>query len=154
MGCDFPSDSPLSTSFFCFWTKNYFEFCSAKSSPTCLFALKDWDSCNALGASSPNCDELFHSGKLVFELILKDDRKVDLDFKWATSHFPHQISSAVAVVTIKIWLHQPSRNWFSKAPQAFLMLNLSRESKVALHFSSVRSRGTAIFNSNLTTWKE
>ena len=34
------------------------------------------------------------------------------------------------------------------------MLNLSRESKVALRFSSVRSRATAIFNSNLTTWRK
>ena len=34
------------------------------------------------------------------------------------------------------------------------MLNLSRESKVALHFSSVRSRVKAVFNSNLTTWEK
>ena len=27
MGCDYLSDSPLSKSFFCFWTKNHFEFC-------------------------------------------------------------------------------------------------------------------------------
>ena len=60
--------------------------------------------------------------------IWKTMGEVDLDFKWAASNFPHRISSAVAVVTIKIWSHQPSRNRFSKAPQASSMLNLSRES--------------------------
>ena len=128
MGCDFPSDSPLSTSFFCFWTKNYFEFCSAKSSPTCLFALKDWDSCNALGASSPNCDELFHSGKLVFELILKDNEQDGFGFQVdyqpiASSFFVNRGSSDNEKTSFL-----PSLKWFSKDPQASSMLNLSRES--------------------------
>ena len=60
--------------------------------------------------------------------IWKTMGEVDLDFKWAASNFPHRISSAVAVVKIKIWSHQTSRNRFSKAPQASSMLNLSRES--------------------------
>ena len=76
--------------------------------------------------------------------------EVDLDFKWAASHFPLQISSAVAVVAMKIWLLLTSRNQFSKAPTASSMLNLSRESGDCIAFSSVRQRATAIFNSNLT----
>ena len=66
--------------------------------------------------------------------------EVDLDFKWA-------ISLRKSIPPSKLF----SRNWFSKAPQAFLMLNLSCKSKVASHFSSVRSKVTAIFKSNLTT---
>ena len=60
--------------------------------------------------------------------------EVDLDFKWAASHFPLQISSAVAVVAMKIWLLLTSRNQFSKAPTASSMLNLSRESEDCLAF--------------------
>ena len=53
--------------------------------------------------------------------IWKTMGEVDLDFKWAASLFLHNISSTVAVVTIKIWSHQPSRNRFSKAPSASSM---------------------------------
>ena len=67
--------------------------------------------------------------------------EVDLDFKWA-------ISLGKLIFIIKI----PTCNRVSKAPQASSMLILSRESKFALHFSSIRDRVTAIFNSNLTTW--
>ena len=66
--------------------------------------------------------------------------EVDLNFKWT-------ISLRKEISSIKI----PSLNWFSQAPPTSSMLNLSRESKFALHFSSVRGRVTAIFNSNLTT---
>ena len=54
---------------------------SAKSSSTCLFALKDWDSCNAIGASSANCSEKFHSGELVLKIILKEYRRSWFDFQ-------------------------------------------------------------------------
>ena len=67
--------------------------------------------------------------------------EIDLNFKWA-------ISLRESVFPIKM----PTHNRFSKAPPTSSMLNLSRESKVALRFSSVRSRVTAIFKSNLTTW--
>ena len=66
--------------------------------------------------------------------------EVDLDFKWA-------ISLGKLIFIMK----NPTCNRFSKAPPASSMLNLSRESKVALLFSPVRSRETAIFNSNLNT---
>ena len=66
--------------------------------------------------------------------------EVDLDFKWA-------ISLRKSIPPSKLF----SRNWFSKAPQAFLMLNLNRKYKFALRFSSVRSKATVIFKSNLTT---
>ena len=99
-------------------------------------------------------DRNFTQENWFWKWIWKTMGEVDLDFKWAISLFLHNISSTVAVVTIKIWSHQPSRNRFSKAPSASSMLILSRESKFALHFSSVRGRVTAIFNSNLTTWKE
>ena len=42
----------------------------ATAMPLCLH---DWDSCNAIRASSANCSKLFHSGKLVLKMILKDD---------------------------------------------------------------------------------
>ena len=67
--------------------------------------------------------------------------EVDLDFKWAASHFPHQISSAVAVVTMKIWSHQPSGNRFSKTLPASSMLNLSRESEDCLTFFFCQEHG-------------
>ena len=47
--------------------------------------------------------------------------EVDLDFKWA-------ISLRKSIPPSKLF----SRNWFSKAPQAFLMLNLSRGSEDCL----------------------
>ena len=58
---------------------------SSKSPLPCLFALKDWDNCNALGASSAKLSELFHSGKLVLKMILKDDRRSWFGFQVATS---------------------------------------------------------------------
>ena len=80
--------------------------------------------------------------------------EVDLDFNWAIS--PRKI--IFIIINRKPWqkipLLLPSRKCFSKVPQASSMLNQCRESKVALRFSSVGSRVTAIFNWNLTTWKE
>ena len=77
--------------------------------------------------------------------------EVDLDFKWAAS-----LRKQIFIIKSRKPWHKfhcslPSRNQFSKAPQASSMLILSRESKFALHFSSIRDRVTAIFNSNLTT---
>ena len=144
MGCDFPSDSPLSTSFFCFWTKNYFEFCSAKSSPTCLFALKDWDSCNAIRAFSANCSEQIQSGELVLKLVFKEDRRgwfgFQVGYQSDKINFLYQ-NCPPAIGFQK--LRKPPQCLFWVVSQTF-----------ALRFSSVGSRVTAIFNSNLTTWKE
>ena len=89
----------------------------------------------------PTTPSNFTQENWFWKWIWKTMGEVDLDFKWA-------ISLRKSIPPSKLF----SRNWFSKAPQAFLMLNLSRESKVALRFSSVRSRVTAIFKSNLTTW--
>ena len=71
--------------------------------------------------------------------------EVDLDFKWAASHFHLQISSAVAVVAMKIWLLLTSRNQFSKAPTASSMLNLSRESEDCLAFFFCQAEGYCDF---------
>ena len=76
----------------------------------------------------PTAMSYFNQENWFWKWIWKTMGEVDLDFKWAASNFPHRISSAVAVVKIKIWSHQTSRNRFSKAPQASSMLNLSRES--------------------------
>ena len=102
----------------------------------------------------PTAMSYFTQGIGFWKWIWKTMGEVDLDFKWAISHLPHQISLAVTVLAMKIWLHQTSLKWFSKAPSASSMLILSRESKFALLFSSDRSKATVIFNSNLTTWKE
>ena len=98
-------------------TAIFFKKSSAKSLLPFLFALKDWDNCNALGASYANCSQLFHSWKLILNWFWKTMGEVDLDFKWA-------ISLRKSIPPSKLF----SRNWFSKAPQAFLMLNLSRKS--------------------------
>ena len=71
--------------------------------------------------------------------------EVDLDFKWATSHFPHQISLAMAVVTMKNWSFLPSRNRISIATQASSMLNLSRESEDCLTFFFCQEHGYCQF---------
>ena len=67
--------------------------------------------------------------------------EVDLDFKWATSHFPHQISLAMAVVTMKNWSLLPSRNRISIATQASSMLNLCPQSEVCLAFFLCQEQG-------------
>ena len=139
--CDFPSDSLLSKSFFCFWTKNLFEFCSAKPlRPSPLPSKIDMDATPSQ-RSLPTAMSYFTQENSFWKWIWKTMGEVDLDFKWA-------ISLGKLIFIIKI----PTCNRVSKAPQASSMLILSRESKFALHFSSIRDRVTAIFNSNLTTW--
>ena len=112
----------------------FFKNSSAKSLLPCSFTLKDWDSCNALAPSSATCSELFHSGNWFWKWIWKTMGEVDLDFKWAASHFPHTISSAVAVVTTENPSLLPSHKGFSKTPTASSMLNLSRGSEDCLAF--------------------
>ena len=107
--------------------------------------LDDWDSCNALAPSSATCSELFHSGNWFWKWIWKTMGEVDLDFKWAISRFPHQISSTVAVVTIIIRLHQTPFDWFSQAPTASSMLNLSRGSEDCLAFFFCQKQGDCDF---------
>ena len=65
---------------------------------TCLFSLKDWDSYNVLVAFSANCSKLFHSGKLVLNLILKDNRQDWFGFQmgyqpFSSSNFVNRCSS-------------------------------------------------------------
>ena len=71
--------------------------------------------------------------------------KIDLDFKWAASHFPHIISSAVAVVTTENPSLLPSHKGFSKTPTASSMLNLSRGSEDCLAFFFCQKQGDCDF---------
>ena len=89
----------------------------------------------------PTAPSYFTQGNWFWKWFWKTMGEVDLDFKWA-------ISLGKLIFIMK----NPTCNRFSKAPPASSMLNLSRESKVAFLFSPVRSRETAIFNSNLNTW--
>ena len=93
------------------------------------------------GRPLPTAPSYFTQGNWFWKWFWKTMGEVDLDFKWA-------ISLGKLIFIMK----NPTCNRFSKAPPASSMLNLSRESKVALLFSPVRSRETAIFNSNLNTW--
>ena len=131
----------MSKSFFCFWTKNYFEFCSAKS-----LLPSSWSSKIEIVATSserhlPTAMSYFNQENWFWKWIWKTMGEVDLDFKWAASNFPHRISSAVAVVTIKIWSHQPSCNQFPKALPASSMLILSRKSDVCFAFLFCQEQG-------------
>ena len=58
---------------FSFLNGEFFWILLCKIAAAFLLVLKDWDSCNVLGASSANCYELFQSGKLVLKMNLKDD---------------------------------------------------------------------------------
>ena len=58
----------------------------------------------------PNSLSYFTQENWFWKWFWKTMGEVDLDFKWATSHFPHQISLAMAVVTMKNWSLLPSRN--------------------------------------------
>ena len=80
--------------------------------------------------------------------------KIDLDFKWADSQLPLHFSSTVAVVTTKKLYSCPPAIGFQKLHQPPQCLIWAINHKFALRFSSVRSRATAIFNSNLTTWRK
>ena len=68
-----------------------------------------------------------------------------MDFKWAASHFPHIISSAVAVVTTENPSLLPSHKGFSKTPTASSMLNLSRGSEDCLAFFFCQKQGDCDF---------
>ena len=65
----------------------------------------------------PTAMSYFNQENWFWKWIWKTMGEVDLDFKWA-------ISLRKSIPPSKLF----SRNWFSKAPQAFLMLNLSRKS--------------------------
>ena len=114
---------------------------SAKSPLLCLFVSMIKEVRTPSERPLPTSLSKFTQGNRFWNWFWKTMGEVDLNFKWA-------ISLRKEISSIKI----PSLNWFSQAPPTSSMLNLSRESKVALRFSSVRSRVTAIFKSNLTTW--
>ena len=83
---------------FLFLNEELFWILLCKIAAAFLLVLKDWDSCNVLGASSANCYELFHSGKLVLELILKDDGRslfgIQVDYQpFSSSNFVSRGSS-------------------------------------------------------------
>ena len=121
----------------------FLKICSPKSPLLCLFA----STIKIVPTSSerplPTAPSYFTQGNWFWKWFWKTMGEVDLDFKQSI-RLRKSISPSLL----------PSRNRFSKAPSASSMLILSRESKFVLHFSSVRGRVTAIFKSNLTTWKE
>ena len=69
---------------------------SAKSLLPCSFTLKDWDSCNAIRASSANYSEQFHSGELVLKMNLKDDGRSWFGFQMG--YQPKKINSSIKTV--------------------------------------------------------
>ena len=69
----------------------FFKNSSAKSLLPCSFTLKDWDGSNALGSSSANCSELFHSGELVLKMNLKDDGRSWFGFQMGYQPFASSI---------------------------------------------------------------
>ena len=84
--CDFPSDSLLSKSFFCFWTKNLFEFCSAKPlRPSPLPSKIDMDATPSQ-RSLPTAMSYFTQENSFWKWIWKTMGEVDLDFKWANAY--------------------------------------------------------------------
>ena len=82
----------------------------------------------------PTAMSYFTQGNWFLNWFWKTMSKMVLDFKWTTSHFPHQISSAVAVVAMKIWLLLPSRVCFSKFRKPPQRLIWVLNQKFALHF--------------------
>ena len=115
-GCDFLNDSPLSSSFFCWWKKIYFEFCFAKSPLPCLFASVMKIVATPSQHPLPPDRSYFTQGNWLWKLFWKTMGEVDLDFKWA-------ISLRKTISPSKLL----SRNWFSKVHQASSMLTLSPE---------------------------
>ena len=107
--------------------------------PLCL---DDWDGSNVLRAFL--C-------QLLWAISLRGiGFEISFERRWAILIW---ISSGLSALENQFFPSKlPTHNRFSKAPSASSMLILSRESKFALHFSSVRGRVTAIFNSNLNTW--
>ena len=116
-GCDFLRDSPLSKSFFWFWIKNYFEFCSAKSPLPCIFASTIEIVATPSHRLLPPALSYFTQGIGFWNWFWKTIGKIDLDFKWAIS-----LRKSIPPSLL------PSRNRFSKALLASSILNLSGES--------------------------
>ena len=133
-GCDFLRDSPLSKSFFWFWIKNYFEFCSAKSPLPCIFASTIEIVATPSHRLLPPALSYFTQGIGFWNWFWKTIGKIDLDFKWAIS-----LRKSIPPSLL------PSRNRFSKAPPASSMLNLSRESQVCLTFFFDQGQGDCDF---------
>ena len=117
------------------------------------YLLDDWDSCNALAASYANLSEQFHTEELVLKLIFDDNERGLFRFQvgcqpFSSSNFVSRGSSnnknlvAPAPPAVGFQKHH-------KPPQCLIW---AVNHKFSLHFSSVRRRLTAIFNSNLTTW--
>ena len=102
----------------------------------------------------PTAMSYFTQGNWFLNWFWKTMSKMVLDFKWTTSQLPLHFSSTVAVVTTKKLYSCPPAIGFQKLHQPPQCLIWAINHKFALRFSSVRSRATAIFNSNLTTWGE
>ncbi len=79
---------------FRFWTKNYFEFCFSRSPLPRLVSSIIEIVATSIEAFSANCSKLFHSGKLVLNLILKDNRQDWFGFQMG--YQPEKINSSIA----------------------------------------------------------
>ena len=90
---------------------------SAKSKLPCLFASMIKIVPTSSERPLPTAPSYFTQGNWFWKWLLKTMGKIDLDFKQSI-RLRKSISPSLL----------PSRNRFSKAPSAFLMLNLSRKS--------------------------
>ena len=93
----------------------------------------------------PNSLSYFTQENWFWKWFWKTIGEVDLDFKWAAS----LRKSIFIIINRKPWQKipsfLPSLRWFSIAPQASSMLNLSRESEVCLAFFFCQEQGYCDF---------
>ena len=140
-GCDFPSDSLLSKSFFWFWTKNYLEFRSAKSPLPCIFASTIEIVATPSHRLLPPALSKITQGNLFREWFLRWWAR--LIWIWSRlSAWENQFLHRSCPPAIGFQNHR-------KPPQSLIW---DVNHKVTLLFSSVRSRAAVNFNSNLTAW--
>ena len=126
---------------------------STKSPLPCLVSSMIEIVATSIEAFSANCSKLFHSGNLVLELILENDMQDWFGFQVGCQPFSSYnfVSRGSSDNGKSIDPALPQR-LFKKHRQPHQCLIWAVGQKIALRFSSVRSRGTAIFNSNLTAW--
>ena len=101
----------------------FFKNSSAKSLLPCSFTLKDWDSCNAIRASSANYSEQFHSGELVLKMNLKDDGRSWFGFQMG--YQPKKINSSIKTVLPQL-VFKSSASLFAKAITACIFASARR----------------------------
>ena len=97
---------------------------SAKSLLPCPSALKDWDSCNALGVFSANRSEQFHSGKFILKMNLKDNGRswfgFQVSYQPRKTNFHHQNSYLQSgFKSSASLLYAYSESWIEVCPSFF-----------------------------------